>query len=201
MNGPDHLREHTVTVREGRILLRPLTEDDWETLLRWNSDPEVLFYAEGDDVSTHTLEEVQHIYRSVSRTAFSFMIEVDGRPVGECQLQQMNLRRVLDRYPERDCRRIDIMLGEKQVWGQGIGTAAVGLLTRFGFEQERADAIFGCDIADYNPRSRRAFEKIGFILDAEYAEPPGRKARAHVDLVLTRARWESLQRLQRQQAR
>ena len=164
-----------------------------ETGARIDEEDEVLVYAEGDDVSAHILEEVQHIYRSVSQTALYFMIEMEGVPVGECQLQAMNLRRVLDRYPRWDCRRIDIMLGEKQLWGQGIGTAALRLLTRFGFEQERADAIFGCDIADYNPRSRRAFAKAGFILDAEYPQPPASKAQVCADLVLTRARWRSLQ--------
>src|SRR5215208_4984524 len=74
------LCEHAVTLSDGRVTLRPLTEDDWSTLLRWNNDPEVLFFSEGDDVTSRTLEEVQAIYRGVSQTAFSFMIEVDGAP-------------------------------------------------------------------------------------------------------------------------
>src|SRR5215213_9867990 len=95
------LREHAVTLSDSRVTLRPLAEDDWDTLLRWNNDPEVLFYSEGDDVTSRTLEEVQAIYRGVSQTAFSFMIEVDGAPVGECQLQQMNLERCLRRHPDK----------------------------------------------------------------------------------------------------
>jgi RimJ/RimL family protein N-acetyltransferase len=182
----DRLSEHASTLTDGRTVLRPMTEGDWPDLLRWNNDPEVLHYTEGDDVSSRTLAEVQAIYRSVSRDAFMFMVEVDGAPVGECWLQRMNLDRILRRYPGRDCRRIDLMIGEKALWGGGIGTAAIRLLTRFGFERERADAIFGCDIADYNPRSRRAFEKNGFVVDAAYPEPPALKARVRFDLVLTR---------------
>jgi len=188
----DRIREHDVTLRGERIVLRPLTEDDWPTLLRWNSDPEVLYFAEGDDVQAYSLKEVQGIYRGVSQTAFCFMMELDGRPVGECWLQRMNLPRILEQYPDQDCRRIDLLIGEKALWGQGLGTEAIRLLCRFGFETETADAIFGCGVADYNPRSRRAFENVGFLVCAEVEQPPGAKGRRSYDLVLTRERWREL---------
>jgi hypothetical protein len=73
---------HTVTIVGRHVTLRPLTEDDWETLVRWNSDAEILYYSEGTDVDSLSLEQVQHIYRSVSQTALCFMIEVDDRPIG-----------------------------------------------------------------------------------------------------------------------
>ena len=43
----DRLREHFITLSDGDLVLRPMTEDDWETELRWNSDPEVLEWSEG----------------------------------------------------------------------------------------------------------------------------------------------------------
>ncbi len=43
-------------------MLRPMTEKDWGLLLTWNSDPEILYFAEGDDVTSYTLSEVQDIY-------------------------------------------------------------------------------------------------------------------------------------------
>ncbi|MHC4074031.1 MAG: GNAT family N-acetyltransferase, partial [Planctomycetota bacterium] len=135
MGGPGEaavnvLRRHNVilegrTSRGVRIRLRPMTEDDWDILCRWNRDPEVLYYAEGDDVTSYRREEVQGIYRTVSRTAFCFIVEADGTSVGECWLQEMNIKRVLDKYPWSDCRRIDLMIGEKGLWGQGIGTEII----------------------------------------------------------------------------
>jgi hypothetical protein len=44
----NHLRTHDITLRSERVVLRPMTEGDWNILLRWNSDPEVLYYS--DDV-------------------------------------------------------------------------------------------------------------------------------------------------------
>jgi RimJ/RimL family protein N-acetyltransferase len=120
------------------------------------------------------------------------MMELDGQPIGECWLQRMNLPRLLERYAGLDCRRIDLLIGEKHLWGKGLGTEAIRLLCEFGFTRERADAIFGCGVADYNARSRRAFEKVGFVVCAESDQPPGAKARITYDLILTRERYREL---------
>jgi len=86
------LREHKIILQGERVTLRPMTEDDWDILLRWNSDPDVLYFAEGDDVRSYSLEQIQQIYRGVSQNAFCFIIEVAGNPIGECWLQQMKIR-------------------------------------------------------------------------------------------------------------
>ena len=182
----DTLRQHDITLGSGRVVLRPMTEDDWDMLLKWNSDPEVLYFAEGDDVASYSIEEVQAIYRGVSQTAHCFIIQLDGVPIGECWLQRMNLDRILERFPGIDCRRIDLMIGEKRLWGRGIGTEVIRMLTEFGFDEENADAIFGCSVGEYNPRSRRAFEKNGYTLYQEIILEPGAKTRAEYDLILTK---------------
>ena len=162
MSGELRLREHDVTLRES----------DWDVLARWSGDPEVLYFADSEPVAAYALDEVQAIYRTVSQTALTFMIEHRGLPIGECWLQQMNLERITSRHPTLDLRRIDIALGEKQFWDRGLGTEAIGLLVAYAFEHEQADAVFACDVADYNPRSSRAFERLGF---SEYAPTRSRR--------------------------
>ncbi len=185
------LRSHTHTLRGERVLLRPMTEADWPLLLRWNNDPEVLYFSEGDEVYARTLEEIQGIYRRVSQQAFCFIAQLGERPIGECWLQQMNLPRILQQHPGSNCWRIDLVVGEKELWGEGLGTEMISLLTRFGFEQQSAELIFGCDIADYNPRSLRAFEKAGYRLVEWVAQPPGSKARYCCDMAVTREDFAS----------
>ena len=75
------LRKHEIVLKNERIKLRPLTEADWDILLAWNNDSDVLYYVEGDDVISRSLDEVQAIYRSVSQNAFCFLIERDGQAV------------------------------------------------------------------------------------------------------------------------
>lgn len=185
------LRQHDVTLSAGRLRLRPMTEDDWEILLRWNNDPEVLYYVEGDDITSWSLAEMQAMYRGVSQKAYVFMIELDGVPIGECWLQEMNIERVRDEYPGEDVRRIDLMIGEKRLWGRGWGTQVIGLLVEFAFEKCGADVIHEPGIGDYNVRSRRAFEKNGFRVVREIPEQPGRKAKLLYEMVLTREDYKA----------
>jgi RimJ/RimL family protein N-acetyltransferase len=185
------LRHHDVvlkgrTSRGTPIRLRPMTEDDWDLLYKWNNDPDVLYWAEGDDITSRTLHEVQDLYRTVSRSAFCFVIEADGALVGECWLQEMNVTRIIEQHPGLDCRRIDLMIGEKQLWGQGIGTEAIRLLTGFGFHQQSADALFGCFVSDNNPRSYRAFQRVGYQIVETIECDPGGKSRSEHTLSLTR---------------
>jgi RimJ/RimL family protein N-acetyltransferase len=165
-----------------------MAEDDWDNLLRWYNDPEVLYFSEGDDVSSRSLEEIQGIYRGVSREAFCFIIELEGKPVGECWLQRMNLARILAKYPGLDLRRIDLAIGEKGCWGQGIGTETIRLLTEFGFVRQAAEMIFGL-VGDYNARSQAAFRKVGYELVGTSRDKPGHKATYELELAITKARF------------
>jgi aminoglycoside 6'-N-acetyltransferase len=190
MERPNALRAHDVTLRGERLVLRPMTEADWDVLMRWNTDPEVLWFTEGDDVPPRTLEQVQRIYRGVSQQAICFIAELDGVPIGEGWLQAMNERRILDEYPGRDVRRIDLAIGEKRLWGHGLGTELLGLLVAFGFEREGCDLLFGVDVGGHNPRSRRAFEKAGFRVLRTVPAPDSVKTAFTYDLVLTREAYE-----------
>ena len=178
----ERVRTHDVTLQAGAVGLRPLNEGDWELVLGWWNDAEIAYFSDSN-WGAYSLAQVQGIVRGISRTAFCFIIEFEGRPVGECWLQEMNVERVLRRYPGLDCRRIDIEI-QKDHWGRGIGSTAIGLLVAFGLESEGADAIFAMDVADDNPRSLRAFEKAGFALYDTVAQPEEARARVSYDLVV-----------------
>lgn len=179
------LKEHNITLHGEQVALRPMTENDWDILARWNRDPEVLYFSEGGHVESYDLEDVQGMYRWVSQNAFCFIIEFNDQPIGKCWLQRMNIERLLEKYPAKDCRRIDLLIGEKRLWGQGLGTDTIRTLTRFGLEEEGADMIFGL-VGDYNLRSVGAFKRVGYEVDAEVEEPPGEKAAFFYDLVIRR---------------
>jgi RimJ/RimL family protein N-acetyltransferase/8-oxo-dGTP pyrophosphatase MutT (NUDIX family) len=159
---PPMLRTHLHRLQDADLVLRPLTEDDWQVIAPWNLDPAVLRFSDGPEVTSRTLEEVRAIYRGVSHTpADVFVFEVERRPVGDGWVQHMNLDRVLRAFPERVCRRIDLNL-DAAWWGRGIGTRAIALLTRHAFDTG-ADLVFACDIASDNPRSRRAFAANRYV--------------------------------------
>lgn len=193
------IRTHTVTLcgrtAGGRpVALIPLTEAHWPHLYRWYSDPEVLFFTEGDNVSAYSAEDVRGIYSQVSQTAFCFLIEVDvGQgamvSVGDGWLQEMNYDHILERYPGLDVRRIDLAIGEMDYWGQGIGTETIRLLTEFAFLQQGADVVYNVGIWDYNLRSWKAFQRVGYEIVARVKQPTGSKGTYGYDLALTRDRY------------
>ena len=184
---PAVMKAHDVTLRGAGVTLRPMGEGDWDILLEWNNDPAVMELADHNPFEESTVEELQTIYRWISTHAYCFIMEVEGNPIGECWLQQMNLQRIVAQFPNQDLRRIDLMIGEKELWGRGYGTEAIGLLVEFGFQTERADAIFAPVMAD-NHRSQRAFQKNGFTCHARIQEPDGS---INTDLVVWRTEFET----------
>jgi hypothetical protein len=109
--GTSQLRNHNFVQVDQDLVLRPMTEGDWDAVLEWADDPEVLWFSEADNVEHRTREEHQRIYRAVSHTpADVFIFEVNGTPMGDGWLQRMSLARVLDANPGKDCRRVDLQL-------------------------------------------------------------------------------------------
>jgi RimJ/RimL family protein N-acetyltransferase len=64
---------------------------------------------------------------------------------------------------------VGIMLGDKTVWNQGLGTDAMSLLLRHGFETLNLNRIFLRVYAD-NPRAIRSYEKCGFVREGTMRE-------------------------------
>ncbi len=161
---PGRLPGHDVHLGEGDLVLRPMREDDLVIALEWDNDPEVRHFMEAETTPLFTLEDLGDIYRGVARAAHVFVIGLAGRDIGTCWLQDMNVERIRRRFPGRALKRIDLSIGVKELWGRGIGTRVIRLLTRFGLDRLGADAIFAVGIHDFNARSLGAFQNVGFRL-------------------------------------
>ena len=187
------IQTHHVTL-EGeaggrRLVLKPLADEHLPHLYRWCADPEVLYWTEGgaeEEELSYPPEAVRMIYGGVSKNAHCFLIELDGAPIGDCWLKKMNLTGEREMYPAgTDVRRIDMSIGEKAWWGKGIGTAFVGMLVRFAFEEEGVDVLH-CLCEDYNIRSCRVWEKHGFTRVQPDELAAGQKGKSQYQFRLTR---------------
>ena len=149
-------------LKNNYIRLRPLNDKHLPLLYKWNSDPEIVYWT--DDLpegEVYGKEDINGIYNYVSNIAYCFLLEVNGEPIGECWLEEMNIQEVSDMYPNLNVKRIDMMIGEKDWWGKGIGSAIVGMLTDYAFEHDGVDIMHIVSVADDNIRSQRAFLKTG----------------------------------------
>ena len=192
------IKTHDVTLHGGndtyKIILRPLSDEHLPYLYKWNSDPEVLYWVEGEDVESYPPEMVRQIYGGISQNSLCFMIEVNGENIGECWLQKMNLPNISALYPENtDVRRIDMSIGEKTYWGKGIGTLFIGMLVKHAFECEQVDVLH-CFCEDYNICSRRVWEKNGFKLVMTEAIPQPHKGKLQYHWRLTKDEYSKRER-------
>jgi len=101
------------------------------------------------------------------------VIVADGAPVGYLCWQRPPRDELeaagLTDLPE-DLVDIDIMIGEPQVLGQGVGPRALGLvLARLRGDHLVSFAGVGTSVS--NERAIRAFEKVGFRLFREFQDP------------------------------
>ena len=82
------IHSHDITLLGGNadlsIALRPLTDTHLPYLYKWNSDPEVLYWVDSDDVKSYPPEAVHQIYGRPAEETLYFIIEADGELIGDC---------------------------------------------------------------------------------------------------------------------
>lgn len=102
------------------------------------------------------------------------IIEADGRKVG-LVLWQHPTRTELDVAGLNDISTsvidIDIMIGERNALGRGIGPIAIRLVAEQAFVDPSVPFLIGCAAWD-NLASQRAFAKAGFQRDREFDDIP-----------------------------
>ena len=187
-----HLPTHDIHLRDRKVRLRPFAERDFDLVARWFQDQEVIYYSEGAENPNCTQAEIEGIYRETAEQgALLFIIETsDGKAIGETWLQPMNLERGKRNPPDR-AWRIDIMIGEKEYWGQGYGRHAVRLLLRHAFQVLAADRVAAMAVSEFNQRSLRMFQACGMRVVRRVPDriSRGGKKFAEIDLEITRDEW------------
>lgn len=139
-----------------RIYLRRLTEDDAsEAYVHWMNDPEINQYLESR-FYTHTIESTKAFIRSVTNDnnyQFGIFIKETNKHIGNIKIGSINnYHRFAD---------IGFLIGEKDYWGKGIATEAIGLATDFSFNTLKLHKLWG-GLYSPNIGSLRAFQKNGY---------------------------------------
>lgn len=136
-----------------QIQLRPLTMDDFETVLKWSKDDE--FCSANGWASNRSPEELYRWWRlCVDNAADDFIrmgIEFKGDLVGYADLAGL----------QNNTAELGIAIGESELWGKGIGMNAASSIMKFG-RQKLGITTFTAETNEANIRSRKMLEKIGF---------------------------------------
>lgn len=137
-----------------QIELRTEEPEDLEWINRCQNDPRIW-----QSMAMHTpteLKRQQQAYENKERDdgTIGLLVCTDGEPVGSVWLRQEGI----------DERYGNAMLGywiDPEEWNNGYATAAVELLTGYGFDHLRLHKVYA-DVFEFNPASMRVLEANGF---------------------------------------
>jgi RimJ/RimL family protein N-acetyltransferase len=153
------------------VVLRPFDPaQDAPAIRDWLTDPEVARYTDGDPGSTRApwdedaerrmLEWYGSRAQQTDRLDLAVVDRAGGRCVGEVVLNMWS-------PDNRSCNfRILLTAAGRD---RGLGTQAVRLTVGYGFEQLGMNRI-SLSVFDHNSRGRRAYEKVGFVLEGTRRE-------------------------------
>ena len=148
-------------VASGRLVdLRPVSEADvTPAYVAWLNDPEVNQYLE-TRFASHSLDDVSRYVREQRAAAAAVFLAIirraDGRHVGNLRIG------AIDRH--HASATVALIIGDKNAWGQGIGTDAIAAATAYAFGALQLDKLTARCYAT-NRGSIRAFEKAGWRVE------------------------------------
>ena len=157
------------------ISLRLALQSDAPRLLRWRQEPQV---APWWNVPPYSANDVGEVEEELAGDAAleghqSLLVLLDGNPIG--YLQTYNAGRASgDWWPDESdaTRGLDLLIGEPDLVGRGIGPRVVRLICARLFEEPDVESII-VDPHPDNARSIRCFEKAGFIAERRLSTPDG----------------------------
>ena len=137
------------------VTLRPLEFDDIDTLYGWETDVELAIWSGW--IPQLSRAAFRHKYEQritePEKDLVMLGIEYEGQLVGYVQLALI----------DDDERRaaVGILVGEKNMWGRGIGKTALRILLDYAFTVRNLERVYA-EVYGFNQRSLRLMERVGF---------------------------------------
>jgi RimJ/RimL family protein N-acetyltransferase len=187
----DAAPEYTPLIRGERVFLRPAEKADITTFVRWFADADMSSFL-GNRAPFSEAGEEQWFKRMAENQGkdnwhFVMCRLEDGKAFGTISLMRID--------KDNGNAGVGIAIGEKTLWGQGLGTDAMNALLDFGFGELRLERIW-LDVYDFNARARRSYEKSGFVVEGvqRHAHFSEGKYQDVLLMAILRADWEALDR-------
>ncbi len=137
--------------------LKAISKDNLPTYIRWFQDTEVTALVLPQVVAPVTAEAEEEWYQAANvpgrRYTFSIHTLADHRLIGNCGIGPID--------GKNRSALAGITIGEREYWGRGFGTDALGILVRFGFDELNLHRIH-LNVFANNERAVRSYRKVGF---------------------------------------
>lgn len=130
-----------------------------DAYLSWMRDPEVNQYLESRH-SVPTIEGLQNYIDEMRDSTHSYMF---GIFTSDDEVHRGNIK-LGPISEEHKSAAIGIMIGDRAVWGKGLASEAIGLLSDWAFRDLQLEKLWAGAYA-VNQGSVRAFERNGFEIE------------------------------------
>jgi RimJ/RimL family protein N-acetyltransferase len=168
-----------------QVRLRPIEREDLPRYVRWFGDPDVRRHLTVYLPFSMAQEErwFEGLAERLERgTEVLLAIDtIEGVHIGNIGLHAIDWR---NRSAE-----LGIVIGEKEYWGQGYGTDAIGVLLRVAFDEMNLHRVCLRVDAD-NLRGIRCYEKSGFLVEGTLRQAVFREGEYHDQLLMSVLRPE-----------
>lgn len=143
-------------------MLRPPRPSDVEDKLRAGRHAEIVrSYGGSYDGRQPSREDTERWYEKLVEHAHAWVIEHEGRAIGEIRLDDLDLN---------DGRAmLAVGLNQPDLLDQGLGTEAIGLVLGHAFGSLGLHRV-GLRVLEFNRRAIRAYEKTGFQVEGRERE-------------------------------
>jgi RimJ/RimL family protein N-acetyltransferase len=145
--------------RGPRVTLREMTRADVDRWLEWPRHTDPLFLAFNPPAMSPRQRDLYYARKLRAANARQFSVD-DGEGV---LVGRMNLREI-DGFARTAVLGVSF---RPDRLGEGLGTEALELLLALFFERMAMNALF-LDVAAYNTRARRCYERCGFRVIGEH---------------------------------
>lgn len=150
-----------------RLILRPLTVDDAESVFKWNSDPRVtkyMSYSTYTDIS-QTIEWIKSTYDDENEWTWAFVLKDENKVIGSGGIGPS------DKMQSYWGIGYNI---HYDYWHKGYCTEAMKAIIDFAHNTLDVNKICSCHAVD-NPRSGKVMEKCGlkFHHNGDYSKIDG----------------------------
>ena len=136
-----------------KVTLRPGRESDAELFVRWFADMEVTRML-GRRMAIVLYQEQEFLKKiGESKDDVWWAIEAEGKAIGASGIHAINW---IDANATTGT-----MIGEKDCWGKGYATEAIGLRTRYAFRELNLHKLM-TEVDTENVASRKALERNGY---------------------------------------
>jgi len=142
----------------GNLRFRPIEKEDLKQLHEWENDFELIMYSRSKPMSFVNMAQLEKLYEEWTKDEkeLRFIVELTDskEAIGIAKIRR-------EEWGNVKAAEIGTYIGEKELWGKGLGRQITVALLEMSFNQLNVERCEAWSVG-YNHRAHKALEACGF---------------------------------------